>query len=247
MSCEIVGEVKYYLLNNSYYIVGDNSTNDANGITSQSYEGEIVIPAKIKNKKIREIGQRAFNRCPKITRVTIFAKLTAINYYAFDRCENINYINIPQTVKFIGEYALSLAVNSNDDAVSHVPLTVEFNKRKTNSIYFARGGISFRSPISIIYPSTVVPDYLDYKQFQEVASLTICAQSSFKFCGHTMTTTDISQCPRPIFEAIKSAARAGCLTCKRKRQCNIPLLSLFIIISVLPFISKTPESDKKQE
>ena len=39
MSFETVDHVKYYLQNNEYYIVGDNSTDDANGITDTSYNG----------------------------------------------------------------------------------------------------------------------------------------------------------------------------------------------------------------
>ena len=75
MNYEVGDHVKYYLQNNEYFIVGDNSTKDANGITDQSYNGEIVIPEKIKNKKVREIGRYAFRCCASITRVTIFCKI----------------------------------------------------------------------------------------------------------------------------------------------------------------------------
>ena len=125
MSYETVDNVKYYLRNNEFYIVGDNSSTYGNGITDQSYEGEIIIPEKIKNKEIREIGRSSFEFCTKITKVTIFAKLTAINDHAFNCCENLKYINIPQTVTFMGSCAISPSGTSN------VPLVLEFCKGRT--------------------------------------------------------------------------------------------------------------------
>ena len=127
MSCQTQNEIRYCLQDNQYYIVGDNSPTEANGITSKSYYGEIIIPEKYKKKEIREIGERAFTNCISITRVTIFAKLTSINLYAFFGCQNLNYINIPQTVTFIGMNALAL----NNSA--HV--TCEFNKGRTKGVY----------------------------------------------------------------------------------------------------------------
>ena len=129
MPYEALYNVKYFLRNNEFYIVGDNSTTDANGITDKSYEGEIIIPEKIKNKEIREIGQKAFYYCTKISRITIVAKLTAINSMAFYCCENLKYINIPETCTFLGEFALYL------EATSDVPLVVEFCKGRTKYIY----------------------------------------------------------------------------------------------------------------
>ena len=247
MSYETFDHVKYYLQNNEFYIVGDNGTTDANGITDSAYEGEIIIPEKVKNKEIREIGRQAFRSCKKITKVTIFAKLTAINHNAFDYCENLKYINVPQTVTFLGYYALSTESNSN------VPFVVEFCKGRTKNIYIDRGAIAYTSYIYIIYPSKIEPFYANSEQSNDVTSVTICAQSSFNFCGYQMTTTDMSKCPIPIFEAYKSAAAAGCsckCTCKRIRRNNIPLISLILITAFapfVPFIAKETTSDEKKE
>ena len=242
MSYETVDNVKYFLQNNEFYIVGDNSSTDANGITDQSYEGEITIPEKIKYKEIREIGQYSFRYCKKITKVTIFAKLTAINDYAFDLCTNLKYINIPQTCTFLGDVAISPSSSSN------VPLVVEFCKGRTKKIYICENAISFCPYISVIYPSDIEPLY-DSRQFDDVTSATICAHSSFSFCGKNMTTTDMSKCPIPIFESYKSAAAAG-FTCKRIRRNNIPLISLLLIaafVPLVPYIAIEKESDKKKE
>ena len=247
MTFETVDHVKYFLQNNKYYIVGDNSTNDANGITNQSYYGEIVIPEKIKNKEILEIGQYAFRNCSSITRVTIFAKLTAIHLWAFEYCENIAYINIPRTVTFIGEFALALSTDNEDDSRSYVPLTVEFCKGRTKDIFIGEDGISYRNSISIIYQSSIEPIFGPDEQFVEVGSAKICAYKTFVFYFYD-TTEDMTQCPAPIFEILKSAAAAASrFTCKRKTGSSILLISIFILISALPFISKRVVSNKKIE
>ena len=156
MECEVVDHVRYCLHNNEYYIVGENSsTEDGTGYTDiPTQNGEIVIPEKIKNKEVREIGQSAFVGCPSITRVVIFAKLTAIHAWAFEYCENIVYINIPQTVTYIGIYALELSSDNTGEA-SNVPLVIEFCKGRTNDLFIDKNGISGRKSISIIYPSSI--------------------------------------------------------------------------------------------
>ena len=42
MTLVTIGVIKYYLKNNDFYIIGDNST-------SSSYAGEITIPEKVNN------------------------------------------------------------------------------------------------------------------------------------------------------------------------------------------------------
>lgn len=231
MTYETVGCILYFLQNNKFYIVGNNSTNPATGITNYKYSGEITILEKIYNKEVREIGQRAFFGCCNITRVTILAKLTAIHYEAFDQCAKLNYINIPQTVTFIGKYALSVAELYYDDfyeteyyLVSDEPFQVEFCKGRTKTLYLGQHAISHRKNIKIIYPSSIEPLYSPYGHFADVNSATICAYKLFKFCNK-FDTNYMSQCPTPIFGKIGAGQ-----TCKRKVRNNITLISL------MPFV-----------
>ena len=240
MTFEVEGFVKYYLKNNEYYVVGNNSSNDANGITDKEYYGEIVIPGKIRNKEIREIAQDAFSWCQNIMKVTIFAKLISINRYAFSGCRNIAYINIPQTVTFIGAHAL-------DHYDQGVPFTVEFNKGRTEKVYFDTHAISGSILLFIIYPSNIEPRYNSNTPIGGRSSDIICAHSSFEFCRFVMTTTNMSRCPAPMFESYRLLA-LGCPTCKRKTKINIPLISLFILIAALPLIyNKATNDDKNSE
>ena len=232
MSFELNGVVKYFLQNNNYYIVGDNTTNIANGITNKGYSGEIIIPEKIKNKEIREIGQYAFYECASITRVTIFAKLIRINYKAFHYCENITYINIPRTTTFIGVDALCVSSNG----ISSVPLTVEFNKGRTQNIFLDSWSFSYRNVVSIIYPSSLEPSCDSWGQFYGVTKATICAHSLFSFCNKFTTTKDMSQCPGSFFMISR----------KRKIRNSTIIISLSILILILPFICIKPKNAKSE-
>ena len=62
MSIVTVDHVKYYP-KNDYYLVGNNGTNIADGITDKLFSGEITIQAKIKGKEVKEISQHAFRKC----------------------------------------------------------------------------------------------------------------------------------------------------------------------------------------
>ena len=227
MTYEIRNNVKYYLRKDQYYIVGDNSTTEANGITSKSYYGEIVIPEKYKKKEIREIGQSAFLNCISITRVTIFAKLTSINKCAFNLCNNLVYINIPQTVTFIGYLAFGIRSSKH--------MIFEFNKGRTKKLSFGMSVFMGCQNISIIYPSSIEPKF-DDDTFMG-ATVIVCAYSSFNFGDECETTTDMSKCPTSFIELYNSLEKERCLTCKSKLRINVPLISLIILIAARSFLS----------
>ena len=56
------GNVRYYPCSD-FYTVGDNSTETADGISSTSYAGKIVIEEKINGKDVLEISNYAFQSC----------------------------------------------------------------------------------------------------------------------------------------------------------------------------------------
>ena len=59
MSVVIKNRVKYYR-NGDYFVVGNNKTDQADGITDASYTGEIVIEDIIKGKEVLEVSKNAF-------------------------------------------------------------------------------------------------------------------------------------------------------------------------------------------
>jgi hypothetical protein len=193
MTYETINNVKYYL-KGDFYIVGDNSSTRGNGITSQSYSGEITIQSTVNNKPVLEIGQYAFGSCKSITKVFIDARIRSINECAFSWCGSINYINIPSTVTFIAYAAFIL--NYGDGGTPEPPATLEFNTGRTSELFLAQEAIGYRKNIFIIYPSNTIPTCPSSITFTSVTTAIICAPSSFNFCAR-QTTTDQSKCPAP--------------------------------------------------
>ena len=109
-----------YFLSGNFYTVGNNETENSDGITDTSYSGEIIIEDEINGKEVLEISQYSFRSC-KITKVIIYAKLRSINLRAFCYCSKLEYINIPSTVTFLGDGALFLC-----EKFSQISLLSEF-------------------------------------------------------------------------------------------------------------------------
>ena len=223
MTFELIDNVKYFL-KGDFYIVGDNSTTEGNGISSQTYEGEITIQRFVNGKPVLEIGQFAFAECQKITKVFIYANIRNINKRAFVWCIKLEYINIPQTVTFIGYAAFCL--NNGDGKVPELPMTFEFISGRTNGLYIGRYGIEYRKTFYIIYPSDIIPTYDPLYAFNGATTVYICAPSVFDFYTK-QTTTDQSKCPSPLFKA-----ESTFITYKSmKISINILLTSIIILLS----------------
>jgi hypothetical protein len=86
----------------------------------------VVIPSKIQNFPVREIGEEAFYVCLNVTSVTIPEGVTRIGEKAFIMCSNLETINLPSTLK-PGRYTIG------DNAFwgcSKLPLTTQAALRK---------------------------------------------------------------------------------------------------------------------
>ena len=229
--------VKYYPVD-GHFVVGDNSTTIADGITDTSYSGEIVIEDKINNKEVKEISQYAFIDC-LITNVTIYAKIRCINRRAFYGCTKLTYINIPSTVRYIGldvfclferrkyyksnffgEQVVAFVIYTVDLAV-----TFEFVSGRTENLYIGSRNFAGRKKAYIIYPSKFIPLTSDTSDaFQDAKTSFVCAPSTFTFYTKT-TTTNSSKCPSPLFKGIPANS-----ACKYKL---IRMHKQFIIANLL--------------
>ncbi len=79
-----------------------------NLLTITGYTGEaadLVIPKYIKGKKVKYIGDSAFEACPYIERVTLPNTVVSIGEGAFYNCTSLEEINIPEKVTKIKEEA----------------------------------------------------------------------------------------------------------------------------------------------
>ena len=230
MSTVTRNNVKYTLKNN-YYIVGDGSETDSNGITSRSYSGTITIPYSIDGIAIKEIGQYSFRRCEYLTKVFINAKITKIGVRAFGYCFRLEYINIPLTVTRIESAAFCL--NSGNGKAASAPMTIEFNAVRKKSVTIEGDGFEARQTFYVIYPSDISPIYRSKYAFEYATSVYICAPKVFTF-GNKQTTTDMSKCPNPIFKPELEPTINPNLA-----KIKVLLLSLLIpILSQLPMTTK---------
>ncbi len=78
------------------------------GITITKYTGnktKLVIPEKIKGKKVTSIGWSAFDGCSGLKSITIPKSVTSIGWCAFAGCSGLTSITIPERVTSIGNWA----------------------------------------------------------------------------------------------------------------------------------------------
>ena len=184
-----------YFLSGSFYTVGNNTTEKADGITDASYSGEIIIEDKINGKEVLEISKYAFQSC-KIAKVTIYAKMRSINKCAFRCCTKLKYINIPSSVTFLAELALYVG---EPGITEPGEILVEFNKGRTQNFFIDAQNFARRATVYVIYPFTYIPSCKTTYAFDGVNHYYICAPSVFTFYTK-QTTTDSSKCPRPVFK-----------------------------------------------
>lgn len=82
-------------------------------------EEEIVVPNKIENMDVVEIGEGAFQNCMSIKNVNLPNQLKKIGAYAFANCERINKIDIPCSCERIGRQAFKEIGIKNIDKTTY--------------------------------------------------------------------------------------------------------------------------------
>lgn len=106
-NCTIVNKVKYCLIEEGRYIVGDNSTDISNGVEKGTLLNYLIIPKTMNECEITDIGQFSFHSQSSLASVQINANIKYIHYLAFYMTPKLLYINIPSTTEFIGRGAIS--------------------------------------------------------------------------------------------------------------------------------------------
>ena len=76
-----------------------------------SIQGELTIPSKLGGYPVTTIGERAFDDCEYLTKITIPDSVTSIAGHAFAACKSLTSITIPESVTSIGEWAFTLCYN----------------------------------------------------------------------------------------------------------------------------------------
>ena len=98
-------------------------------------EEEIVVPNKIENMDVVEIGDGAFQNCMSIKKVILPNQLKRIGEYAFANCERIDKIDIPCSCERIGVQAFKDIGIKNSKAQINVRIGNNMQLIEDESIY----------------------------------------------------------------------------------------------------------------
>lgn len=139
----------------------------------------LVIPAKIGDEEIKEIGWNAFEDCTGLTSISLPASLTEISSSAFSDCTGLTSISLPASLTTIGEGAF-------EGCKSLTSITLPANLTKIDKYTFSdcTGLTSITLPANL----TQIGEYAFYdcKGLTSVhlpASLTTIDQYAFYGCG----------------------------------------------------------------
>ncbi len=80
----------------------------------RNVSGDLIIPDKIRGKRVTAIGDEAFLLRDRLTSVTIPEGVTSIGDFAFSECDNLTSVTIPDSVTSIGENAFFVCLSLTD-------------------------------------------------------------------------------------------------------------------------------------
>ncbi|MBR4829819.1 MAG: leucine-rich repeat protein [Muribaculaceae bacterium] len=124
-----------FVVDNIYYeINGTNVSVTSNG--DNSYEGDLVIPSTVTYEDVvytvTKVADWAFNRCTRLTSVTMPPTLKSIGFYSFSQCNGLTSLTIPSGVTSI-----------NDGAFSYMRNILEYRVDTANTAYCDVDGVLF--------------------------------------------------------------------------------------------------------
>ena len=93
----------------SYRVVDGKAEiwNDDACAVSPALSGTVTIPSSLGGYAVAKIGTYAFKNCTGLTRVTIPAGVTEIDYGAFNGCTALTYVGLPDSLVTIGGFAFN--------------------------------------------------------------------------------------------------------------------------------------------
>ena len=104
----------------------------------------LVIPAKIGDEEIKEIGLWAFHDCKGLTSVTLPANLTQIGQYAFSDCTGLTSITLPANLTQIESGAFS-----GCKGLTSISLPASITKIGERAFFYCKGLTSITLPANL--------------------------------------------------------------------------------------------------
>ena len=125
-----------------------------------AHSGELSITNTLGGYIVTRIGINAFFQCPKLTKITIPAGVTAIEEQAFEECTNLTSMTIPDSVTTIGNHAFRLCTSLTSvticTGVTAIGRSAFDDCTSLTSVYFAGNAPTPGSPLFSENSSTVV-------------------------------------------------------------------------------------------
>lgn len=124
-----------FMVDSIYYqINGTNVSVTSNG--DNSYHGDLVIPSTVTYDgvvyTVTKIADWTFNRCSRLTSVTMPPTLKSIGFYSFSQCNNLKSLTIPSGVTSI-----------NYGAFNYMRGILEYRVDEANTAYCDVDGVLF--------------------------------------------------------------------------------------------------------
>ena len=173
--CDIYNGIRYCEVNNEY-IVG-NGTNVKNNAEENLQSMHLVIPKKVYGRKVEAIGQYAFYQNIRIIEVTIYARITHIDFAAFCRCINLISINIPSTCTKLGGYCLDQYEYIKEQQ-SDGSLNVFFEEN-SEIAEFDHNVFAWKNTLNLYFCEAVSIKFNDPTQFEEITNLNFYSKVQF--------------------------------------------------------------------
>ncbi len=158
-----------------YYEV--NGDNTAVTITDCSREAKAVeIPSEIENLPVTSIGNRAFENCYDLYKVTIPDSVASIGDMAFYQCSDLAWISITNGVTSIGDNAFSYCKKLKDitipDSVTSIGERVFMNCTAITSINVDDNNPNYTSIDGVLYNKTAT-ELIEYPSGKKDTSYSI--------------------------------------------------------------------------
>ena len=146
------GDYLYYEMNK------DNTTVTITDCDSSARTVE--IPSEIENLPVTSIGDRAFENCGSLYRITIPESITSIGEMAFYQCTQLAWLTIPKSVTYIGSNAFSYCKKLTDtditipESVTHIGKRVFMSCTALTSINVDDKNPNYTSIDGVLYNKT---------------------------------------------------------------------------------------------
>lgn len=167
---------------------------------AQLATGSVVVPAEIEGSPVTRIGESAFNRCERISRIQLPASVTVVESRAFQWCSRVQSIDLPSSLRYIGASAFSNCIRLSSIQLPAGLTTIEEEDAYAKHLFSGcqaltqisvePGGTHYASVDGVLFDATETR-LLSYPlgrhgPYQVPASATSIASSAFLRC-HNLT------------------------------------------------------------